>query len=49
VAINFSNHSLGGGQYPLVFGAQEAARYAPLSEARYTPQLNADATRRDSN
>ncbi|KAG2588044.1 CO(2)-response secreted protease-like isoform X4 [Panicum virgatum] len=33
VAINFSNHSLSGGQYPLVFGAQAAARYAPLSEA----------------
>ncbi|TKW12466.1 hypothetical protein SEVIR_5G037700v4 [Setaria viridis] len=33
VAINFSNQSLSGGQYPLVFGAQAAARYAPVAEA----------------
>lgn len=46
VAINFSNHSLSGEQYPLVFGAQVAAHYAPVAEARYEchtpiPQLNA--------
>jgi len=35
VAINFSNHSLSGEQYPLVFGAQVAAHYAPVAEARY--------------
>ncbi|KAJ1283342.1 hypothetical protein BS78_03G121200 [Paspalum vaginatum] len=34
VAINFSNQSLSGGQqYPLVFGAQAAAQYAPVAEA----------------
>ncbi|CAD6231901.1 unnamed protein product [Miscanthus lutarioriparius] len=33
VAINFSNHSLSGEQYPLVFGAQVAAHYAPVAEA----------------
>ncbi|OEL14179.1 CO(2)-response secreted protease [Dichanthelium oligosanthes] len=33
VAINFSNQSLSGGQYPLVFGAQAAAHYAPVAEA----------------
>jgi subtilisin family serine protease len=36
VAINFSNQSLSGGKYPLVFGAQAAAQYAPVAEARYT-------------
>ncbi|KAL6850444.1 hypothetical protein ACP4OV_021071 [Aristida adscensionis] len=33
VAINFSNQSLTGGQYPLVFGPQAAARYVPVAEA----------------
>ncbi|XP_062196653.1 CO(2)-response secreted protease-like [Phragmites australis] len=33
VAINFSNQSLNGGQYPLVFGPQAAAHYAPVAEA----------------
>nr|CAB3476921.1 unnamed protein product [Digitaria exilis] len=33
VAINFSNQSLSGGKYPLVFGAQAAAHYAPVDEA----------------
>ncbi|XP_040380849.1 CO(2)-response secreted protease-like isoform X2 [Oryza brachyantha] len=33
VAINFSNQSITGGQYPLVFGPQVAGRYTPVSEA----------------
>ncbi|KAL6626369.1 hypothetical protein ACP70R_030095 [Stipagrostis hirtigluma subsp. patula] len=33
VGINFSNQSLTGGKYPLVFGPQAAARYAPVAEA----------------
>ncbi|KAL5226519.1 hypothetical protein ABZP36_014784 [Zizania latifolia] len=32
VAINFSNQSINGGQYPLVFGPQVAGRYTPVSE-----------------
>jgi hypothetical protein len=34
IAINFSNQSITGGQYPLVFGPQVAGRYTPVSEAR---------------
>uniref|UniRef100_A0A453ERG4 Subtilisin-like protease n=1 Tax=Aegilops tauschii subsp. strangulata TaxID=200361 RepID=A0A453ERG4_AEGTS len=33
VAINFSNQSLSGDRFPLVFGAQAAGRYTPASEA----------------
>lgn len=33
VAINFSNQSLSGRQYPLVFGPQVSGRYTPVSEA----------------
>uniref|UniRef100_A0A0E0JH36 Subtilisin-like protease n=1 Tax=Oryza punctata TaxID=4537 RepID=A0A0E0JH36_ORYPU len=33
IAINFSNQSITGGQYPLVFGPQVAGRYTPVSEA----------------
>ncbi|XP_044975884.1 CO(2)-response secreted protease-like isoform X2 [Hordeum vulgare subsp. vulgare] len=33
VAINFSNQSLSGDRFPLVFGAQAAGRYTPVSEA----------------
>ncbi|TVU22699.1 hypothetical protein EJB05_32416 [Eragrostis curvula] len=33
VGINFSNHSLTGTHYPLVFGADAAAHYAPVGEA----------------
>ncbi|CAO2203227.1 unnamed protein product [Urochloa humidicola] len=45
VAINLSNMSLGGGKYyPLVFGAQAAARYAPVAEASncYPGSLDAE-------
>lgn len=45
MAINFSNHSLSGEKFPLVFGAEVAAHYAPVAEARYhtITQLNAGA------
>ncbi|KAK3159858.1 hypothetical protein QOZ80_1BG0051950 [Eleusine coracana subsp. coracana] len=33
IGINFSNQSLNGGKYPLVFGPQAAAPYAPVAEA----------------
>ncbi|KAK3163426.1 hypothetical protein QOZ80_1AG0003510 [Eleusine coracana subsp. coracana] len=33
VGINFSNQSLSGGKYTLVFGPQAAAPYAPVAEA----------------
>ncbi|WVZ71565.1 hypothetical protein U9M48_020139 [Paspalum notatum var. saurae] len=45
VAINFSNQSLTGGrQYPLVFGPQAAAQYAPVAEASncYPGSLDAE-------
>ncbi|XP_014753845.1 CO(2)-response secreted protease isoform X2 [Brachypodium distachyon] len=33
IGINFSNQSLGGEHYPLVFGAQAVGRYTPVAEA----------------
>ncbi|CAL4976810.1 unnamed protein product [Urochloa decumbens] len=47
VAINLSNQSLSGGKYPLVFGAQAAARYAPVAEASncYPGSLDAEKVR----
>uniref|UniRef100_A0A453ERH6 Subtilisin-like protease n=1 Tax=Aegilops tauschii subsp. strangulata TaxID=200361 RepID=A0A453ERH6_AEGTS len=39
VAINFSNQSLSGDRFPLVFGAQAAGRYTPASEARYSKTI----------
>ncbi|CAO2173980.1 unnamed protein product [Urochloa humidicola] len=44
VGINFSNQSLSGGKYPLVFGAAAAARYVPVAEASncYPGSLDAE-------
>uniref|UniRef100_A0A0D9UZP3 Subtilisin-like protease n=1 Tax=Leersia perrieri TaxID=77586 RepID=A0A0D9UZP3_9ORYZ len=44
IGINFSNQSITGGHYPLVFGPQIAGRYTPVSEASncYPGSLDAE-------